>query len=98
MASKGGTKIDPHISATRALAKETQRIANQLEKQNNLSRRFVVGILFGVGTALGASLIATIIIVIFSRLVSGVGIDLLKESQSFQHYLQQQIEQSRPNE
>jgi len=87
---------EPEESAIRELAKETGRLASNVAKQNSLSRRLLVGILFGVGTAIGASIIATILVVAFSRIVAAFGVDLLRESEQFQDYLEQNIEQSGP--
>lgn len=44
------------------LAQEVHRVANALERQNSLGRRFLVGLILGLSTAIGASLVATLAI------------------------------------
>lgn len=63
------------------LADEISRVALAMERQNSLRRKFAMGVLFGVGTALGASVIASILVLIFSSFLRSVGLnpDVLSE-------------------
>lgn len=57
------------------IAKELHRLTKVIERQTGLGRRFLLGLLFGLGTALGASVVATVVI-LFMRLVLGYfGVD-----------------------
>lgn len=93
-----GTKTDPQVLAIRALSKETRRLADQAEKQNRISRRFLVGLVFGVGTAIGASVVATLIIFFLSQIISFFNPNIISDPQELQQLLEQQIEQNRPTE
>ncbi len=72
------------------------RLANALEKQNLYHRRFLNGLIFGVGTAIGASVIATLIIVTLSRVFSLVGIANFLDPSFGQQVLEEQIESQTP--
>jgi len=80
------------------LSAEVRRVAKALERQNDLKRRLVTGIVFGVGTAVGASVIATLIIVGTARLLAPIGIDLVSELGRARAVLEQQIQQQTPQE
>jgi len=57
------------------LTDAVSRVADVLESQNRYRRRFLMGIVFGVGTAIGASIIASILVLWFSWLLQVVGLD-----------------------
>jgi len=50
-----------------------------LERMNSLKRRFLLGIVHGVGTAIGATIIAAIIIYFLIQGLQAVGADWLLE-------------------
>ncbi|MBU0625323.1 hypothetical protein KKF05_03200 [Patescibacteria group bacterium] len=83
---------------TGRLAEEVARVADVLEKQNKLSRRLFLGIVFGVGTAIGASIIASILILAFSRIMTAVGLDTLVDSNQLKNLVEHQLEQQTPQE
>ncbi len=58
------------------LIKEISRTAAALEKQNNPGARFILGIVFGVGTAIGASIIASLVLFGSAKVLQMVGFDL----------------------
>ncbi|MCR4278295.1 MAG: DUF5665 domain-containing protein [bacterium] len=59
------------------LAHEVHRVADVLERQNLLSRRFFMGLVLGLGTALGASIIATLAIFVLRVFINEyLGIDI----------------------
>ena len=59
------------------LAHEVHRVADVLEKQNNLGRRFFLGLVLGLGTALGASIIATLTLFVLKAVLNEyLGIDI----------------------
>ncbi len=78
------------------LADAIGRLADALEKQNLYHRRFLSGLIFGVGTAIGASVIATLIIVTLSRVFSLVGIANFLDPSFGQQVLKEQIESQTP--
>ncbi len=57
------------------LANEIARVANAMELQNSLRKKFLMGLLFGIGTALGASVIASILVLLFGQALQSFGID-----------------------
>lgn len=63
------------------LAHATERLAAAVEKQNELMHRLLSGIVLGVGTAVGASLIAGIVILALSRIFQTVGLEELVPKQ-----------------
>jgi len=58
-----------------SLASEVGRLARATEQQNVFWRRFLSGILFGIGTAIGASFIAALTIILLTRVLAALGID-----------------------
>lgn len=58
------------------IAAELQHAASALEQQDQWKRRFLNGLFFGMGSAIGASLIATLVIFLVVRLLWVFGIDL----------------------
>ncbi len=61
----------------RDLAHEVHRVANVLEKQNRFSRRFVMALIVGFGTAIGATVVAAFgIIFLRGFLLELFGIDI----------------------
>jgi len=91
------SKMRPEIELER-LALEVSRVADALEKQNNLRRRLFVGLIFGVGTALGASIVASILVFMLSRTFLALGVDLGSIGQDVQPILEEQIQLQTPQE
>jgi len=65
-----------HKHPSEPLEKMIERLTHQmpalthaLEKQNNWGRRFLMGVLVGVGSAMGAGIIATLLIFLFRQLL-----------------------------
>ena len=54
------------------ISKELTELTAQLQLQNSPTRRFFLGIITGVGTALGATIVASLIILILARVVSTI--------------------------
>ncbi|KPJ85371.1 hypothetical protein AMJ57_03320 [Parcubacteria bacterium SG8_24] len=80
------------------LSDQISRVADALEKQNSLRRRLLTGLIFGVGTAIGASVIATLIIIGAARLLAPIGIDFLSELREARGVLETQIESQTPQQ
>jgi hypothetical protein len=80
------------------LATETARVASALEQQNLMRRRFMMGVIFGIGTAIGASLIASIVIVLLSRTLSVFGFDANFLGSETQAVIEEQIKSQTPQE
>lgn len=55
--------------------KEILRVARALEWQNSLKYKLLSGVIFGLGTAIGASIIASILLVASVRAMQTFGID-----------------------
>lgn len=55
--------------------KEMLQVARTLEFQNSLRHKLLSGIVFGLGTAIGASIIASILLVASVRAMRTLGID-----------------------
>ena len=51
----------------------TERLAQAMEKHVSFSRRFLLGMVSGVGTAIGATIIASVIIFILVQFLQSVG-------------------------
>ena len=92
------TKPDSTAQSIKSLSKEVSRMADILDKQNHLKRRFLLGLIFGLGTALGASVIASILVLSLSRLLSLAGIDSLIVGDQAVKTFEQQIKLQTPQE
>lgn len=58
------------------LAADVRRIADMLERRReSWWKKFVLGIAFGAGTALGASFIATLVVYLVVRALAVAGVD-----------------------
>ncbi len=77
---------------------ELSRIAKALERQNDFKRRFLVGVVFGLGTALGASIVASLIILSFSSLLSAFGLDQFSPIPNAAQVLEEQLRNQTPQE
>ena len=66
-------KTDP----TAKLGKQLTRLNETLMRSNRLFHRFLMGIAFGLGTALGASIIATIVILVLVNFLQITGLEML---------------------
>ena len=93
-----GSKTSGTDKAVAKLGEQVARVAAALEKQNSLRRRLVVGVVFGVGTAIGASVIATVIIVATAKLLAPIGVDLVSELNRVRGVLQTQIQDQTPQD
>ncbi|MCR4312515.1 MAG: DUF5665 domain-containing protein [Candidatus Uhrbacteria bacterium] len=51
----------------------TERLARAMEKQTSLGWRFLLGIIGGVGTAIGATIIASVLVYIMIQFLQTVG-------------------------
>lgn len=58
------------------LMNEISRAATAIEKQNNAGAKFILGLAFGVGTAIGASIVASLILFGSAKVLQMVGFDL----------------------
>ena len=70
--AKKGTKKVPIYE----LAHEVHRVADQMKRRSSIFRRFLLGIVFGLGTAIGASVIATLAILFLREFLHSLGIDI----------------------
>jgi hypothetical protein len=68
------------------------RVAKALEDQNKLTTRLFAGVMFGVGTAIGASVIATLIIITVAKLLAPIGIDFISEIKDTRALLDSQVQ------
>ncbi len=64
----------PKKSPEKALAKEVRRLTDIIQARGRLRRRFLSGLFFGVGSAIGATVVAGIIIYIIASILKVVGI------------------------
>jgi hypothetical protein len=83
-----------HTKQTKAidqLSTEVARVADALETQNSARKRFVMGVVFGVGTAIGASIIASVLVLIFSQTLSAVGLSQDFLGQDAESVIEEQI-------
>ncbi len=71
-------------------------ISSSLQKQTNFKRKFLMGLFFGVGTAIGASVIATLIIISLANILQGLGIEFLGSLQDATETLREQINMQTP--
>jgi len=76
------------------IGSELMLVATELKKANSPKRRFFLGIIFGVGTALGASVIAGVLVLLMARLLAPIGIDFMSDLNEIQSALEnvQQLE------
>ena len=59
-------QLDPHDR----LAEELAHLAETLDRQNSWARRFLLGIAGGVGTALGATVIAGVVLFMLGNVLA----------------------------
>jgi hypothetical protein len=57
------------------LAESIQDLSSTFKLSISFSRRFLLGVVFGLGSALGATVIAAIVLIILSRALQVTGID-----------------------
>lgn len=58
------------------LKNEVRKLRETLEHVNRLSTKFFLGIIAGVGTALGATIVAAILLYILSRVFEGTQLEM----------------------
>lgn len=92
------TEHSDQITTLDHLASEVGRVADALEKQNLARRKLLMGVIFGVGTAIGASIIASIVIVLLSRTFSAFGLDLNLLQEEVAPVLEQQLNTQTPQD
>jgi len=61
---------------TKNLEAEIKGLTAQVKHWNNFGNRFALSLVTGVGTALGATVIATIVLLIIGPVLKAVGIDI----------------------
>lgn len=59
----------------REFEKNIARLADAVEKQNAMPRRFLLGIVQGVGASLGATVIAAIVIYWLVQILQSIGLE-----------------------
>ncbi len=79
---------DQHL----ALEKHIDDLVITLEKLNSWRRRLLLGIIHGVGTALGATIIAAIIIYLIVNAMRALGFEGLLEALNLEHLIPQPTE------
>ena len=55
-----------------ALKSELEKLTKELKLQNSAKRRFFLGIVSGVGSALGATIVASLVIILLSQVIKTV--------------------------
>lgn len=58
------------------IAFQLGRVARALEREHSFRRRFIAGLMTGVGTALGATFIGAIVLLILSQIFKFFGLEL----------------------
>ncbi|MBU1348553.1 hypothetical protein KJ781_00600 [Patescibacteria group bacterium] len=92
------TGITTKEAVLRALGREVGRLAQATERQNNLRRRFFLGVFFGLGTALGASIIASVLVYGLRNVLSVIGLERALQSPQGQQILEEQIRLQTPTD
>ena len=82
------TAAAPKPEPDSELGSETQRLIRMMRKQNSLRYRFFLGIVFGLGSAIGATVIAAVLIIGLSRLLAPVGVDVMSDLQRIRQTLE----------
>jgi len=59
-------------SDEKILTKEIEKITDRVEKSNSFSRTIMKGLIYGAATAIGATIIAAIVITILSKTINTV--------------------------
>ena len=59
-------------SDEKILTKEIEKLTDRVEKSNSFSRTIMKGLIYGAATAIGATIIAAIIITILSKTINTV--------------------------
>lgn len=75
------------LQSTAMLSKNVAYLARIIERRNLLRRRFLSGIFFGLGTALGASVIATIVVILLAQLLQASGAEMLLGNDLYQQLI-----------
>lgn len=82
----------------RLLLEQNERLIAQLRKSNSLLRRFFMGIMMGVGTAVGATLILGVALTVLARLVNSFEdipiINTIIENYRLDEYVDELLEQN----
>ncbi len=74
----------PKKSPGKELATEVRKLTMVIEKQNRLRWRFLYGLFFGVGSAIGATVIAGLIIYFASQVLDVVGMSSIIDPASLE--------------
>lgn len=71
------------LEHTNALTKQLERLNKNLERQNSNKHSFTRGVITGLGTAIGATIIAGIAITFIVRIMNSIGLtELITKLQS----------------
>jgi hypothetical protein len=73
------SSAEPEAQVDDDFAGSVSRLTKMMRKQNSLSRRFLAGMVFGVGSAIGATVIAAALVIVLSRLLAPIGVDLMSD-------------------
>ncbi len=56
-----------------SLSKPVERLGRALERQNSLGRRFLSGLVFGLGSVLGAAIFGALAVYVVTQILQSVG-------------------------
>ena len=70
------------------LIKQIEQLIFSLERSNKFSRRFLLGIFLGLGTALGASAVATIVFLLLSQIIQASGLEVILGNELYQRLIE----------
>jgi len=90
------TSSDPQNKSLNHLTKSIEHVAHILEQQNKPLKKFTMGVVFGVGTALGASIIASLIIFILLQILQATGIQTNPFTQDAKTLIENQLKLQTP--
>ena len=80
--------MEQQLPPNRDLAHEVSRVADELKRMNSPLRPFLRGLVQGLGTALGATVIAIAFLYAFGAILHAIGLDKLIDSLgALQQYL-----------
>jgi len=66
----------PKTQSEQGLKAEVRKLRETLERVNTVSTKFFLGIVGGVGTAVGATIVAAILLYILSRVFEGTQLEM----------------------
>lgn len=86
-------ETDARSQEANALVEEMRRLRKSVDSSVNLRRTFMMGLVSGVGTAIGATVIASVVLVLGFRFLKAAGVEPLLQSLGIDQAIEARVQQ-----